>query len=491
MRARSCRLVGCVLPFLVVGSWVCPSHAQPNDNDYAIDLFQGPLLTSARSLSMGGALAALGQGIGAYTSNAAAPATRHPYSLSWWDFDIDGTLSFPIRLFDNNDFDNSGDLDADYTNFIYLAGGLQLQAGPFGVGTFGDLQRYQLSFGDGESTTVLVGRYHLLAGWGFLDHQLIVGGGARAVSLGVSAPDAELTFFGVSPQVGVLVRPNWTPFRVGATYRHAVKSQFSIGSDVTEDDAGVSRAGPLIIPREVELPWELEVGAAIQVGARPLNPAWINPHDHEEELRESYHRRRQQRLRRIHDQLLSMPAGDGRAALRARLLEEEEARQRREQRQMEQDLELLLEERRSYARNWPRDAVLLTVDLLVTGPVSDGVSLERFLSQGQSFETDGECQVVASGREVNFSPRFGVETEPFPRYMHVRVGSYYEPNRFSYQPQRCNDRVGRQHFTFGLDVKLVTTTWFGLTPEVTYKLQAVGDLAARYQSFGLGFGVWH
>ncbi|MEQ9324159.1 MAG: hypothetical protein RIF41_33665, partial [Polyangiaceae bacterium] len=183
--------------------------------------------------------------------------------------------------------------------------------------------------------------------------------------------------------------------------------------------------------------------------------------------------------------------GDGRAALRARLLEEEEARQRREQRQMEQDLELLLEERRSYARNWPRDAVLLTVDLLVTGPVSDGVSLERFLSQGQSFETDGECQVVASGREVNFSPRFGVETEPFPRYMHVRVGSYYEPNRFSYQPQRCNDRVGRQHFTFGLDVKLVTTTWFGLTPEVTYKLQAVGDLAARYQSFGLGFGVWH
>ena len=69
--------------------------------------------------------------------------------------------------------------------------------------------------------------------------------------------------------------------------------------------------------------------------------------------------------------------------------------------------------------------------------------------------------------------------------------SYYEPNRFSYQPQRCNDRVGRQHFTFGLDVKLVTTTWFGLTPEVTYKLQAVGDLAARYQSFGLGFGVWH
>ena len=441
---------------------------------------------------MGGALAALGQGIGAYTSNAAAPATRHPYSLSWWDWDIDGTLSFPIRLFDNNDFDNSGDLDADYTNFIYLAGGLQMQAGPFGIGTFGDLQRYTLTFPpDDASTTVLVGRYHLLAGWGFLDHQLMVGGGARALSLGVSAPDAELTFFGVSPQIGVLVRPNWTPFRVGATYRHAVTSQFSIGSDVSEDDAGVSRAGKLVIPREVELPWELEIGAAIQVGARPLNPAWINPHEHEEELVASYRRRRQQRLRRIHDQLLSLPQGETRNRLRARLLEDEAERQRREQRRMERDLGLLLEERRAYARNWPREAVLLTVDLVVTGPVSEAISLERFLSQGQSFETDGECQVVASGREVNFSPRFGVETEPFPRYMHVRVGSYYEPNRFSYQPARCNDRVGRQHFTFGLDVKLVTTTWFGLSPEVTYKLQAVGDLAARYQSFGLGFGVWH
>ncbi|HHH28969.1 MAG TPA: hypothetical protein ENK57_11585 [Polyangiaceae bacterium] len=481
-----------VLGVLPMAFWGSAAHAQPNDNDYAIDLFQGPLLASARSLSMGGALAALGQGIGAYTSNAAAPATRHPYSLSWWDWDIDGTLSFPIRLFDNNDFDNSGDLDADYTNFIYLAGGLQMQAGPFGIGTFGDLQRYTLTFPpDDASTTVLVGRYHLLAGWGFLDHQLMVGGGARALSLGVSAPDAELTFFGVSPQIGVLVRPNWTPFRVGATYRHAVTSQFSIGSDVSEDDAGVSRAGKLVIPREVELPWELEIGAAIQVGARPLNPAWINPHEHEEELVASYRRRRQQRLRRIHDQLLSLPQGETRNRLRARLLEDEAERQRREQRRMERDLGLLLEERRAYARNWPREAVLLTVDLVVTGPVSEAISLERFLSQGQSFETDGECQVVASGREVNFSPRFGVETEPFPRYMHVRVGSYYEPNRFSYQPARCNDRVGRQHFTFGLDVKLVTTTWFGLSPEVTYKLQAVGDLAARYQSFGLGFGVWH
>lgn len=469
-----------------------PIRAQPNDNDFAIDLFQGPLLAPARSLSMGGSLTALGQGISAYTSNAAAPATRHPHSLSWWDFDIDGTLSFPIRLFDNNDFDNSGDLDADYTNFIYLAGGLQAQAGPFGVGTFGDLQRYTLTFPpDENATVVLVGRYHLLAGWGFLDHQLMVGGGVRALTLGLDTPEAALTFFGVAPQVGLLLRPNWTPFRLGATYRHAVSSQFSLGEDAQRGDDGLLRAGKLVLPAKVELPWEVEVGAAIQVGSRPLNPAWINPHEHEEELRESYRRRRQARLRRIDRQLLTMPPGEVREKLRTQLLSEEAGRQRQEQRRMRRDLERLDDERRAYAENWPRDAVLLTVDLLLTGPVDDAISLERFLSQGQSFETDSECEVVQSGDRVVFSPRFGVETEPLPRYMHVRFGSYYEPNRFRYRPSRCNDRVGRQHFTFGLDVKLATTTWFGLVPEVTYKLQAVADLAARYQSLGLGFGVWH
>jgi hypothetical protein len=27
-------------------------------------------------------------------------------------------------------------------------------------------------------------------------------------------------------------------------------------------------------------------------------------------------------------------------------------------------------------------------------------------------------------------------------------------------------------------------------PETTYKLQGYGDLAPRYQAFGIGFGVW-
>ena len=64
----------------------------------------------------------------------------------------------------------------------------------------------------------------------------------------------------------------------------------------------------------------------------------------------------------------------------------------------------------------------------------------------------------------------------------TRFGSYYEPNRFG--------RVGRQHFTFGADLRVFDTTLWGLIPRVTYKLQTSIDLSARYESYSLGLGVW-
>ena len=82
--------------------------------------------------------------------------------------------------------------------------------------------------------------------------------------------------------------------------------------------------------------------------------------------------------------------------------------------------------------------------------------------------------------ELTVGLHFGEEA-----LVHTRVGTYYEPARYT-------DRsVGRQHFTFGADLKLFSTTWFGLVPDVFYKLQASADFAPRYQSVSLGLGVWH
>ncbi|MBW2524680.1 MAG: hypothetical protein JRI23_10915 [Deltaproteobacteria bacterium] len=468
-----------------------PSAGGPTDNAYAVDLYQGPILAPIRVTALSGAYAGYAEGIAGFVTNAASPAVRSAHSVNWLELDLDASLSIPVSLFDNNDFDNSGDLDADYSSFIYLAAGAQLQAGAVGAGIFADQQRYELQAGT-ERAAVTVGRYHGLLGWQLLGDQLVVGGGIRAATLGVSTGEVELTNVGAAPQFGILIRPDWMPFRVGATYRHAVRAAWSVGSGVTVDPGGVERAGPLAVPASAELPWEIETGIAVQVGPRPLNPAWIDPRDHEQRLIDVYERRRLQREIRQRRQLdrIADPGARERLARQQALGEERVARA--EHRKLARELALLSDERRARARNWPREHLLLTADVLVTGPVSDAISLERFLAQGQpQVGVGSDCRAVSSGEQVNFSPRVGLEMEPVPQYVHTRFGTYYEPNRFRYEPASCDDRVGRQHFTFGADVKLVRTTWFGLVPEVTYKLQGYGDLAPRYQAFGLGLGVWY
>jgi hypothetical protein len=140
----------------------------------------------------------------------------------------------------------------------------------------------------------------------------------------------------------------------------------------------------------------------------------------------------------------------------------------------------------------------LTAEILVTGAVDDGVSLERFLGQneGERRRAARKSVVGTSGAHVSFSPRFGVETEPMLDRVATRFGSYYEPHRFvptaTAQNPTPTARAGRQHFTFGADLKLFPTRWFGLLPDpIFYKLQASVDIAPRYESLSLGIGVWH
>ena len=482
---------------LVLGLWLWSSAAAaqgsttpvPANNDFALDLYQGPVLAPTRVTGLAGSYAGYAEGISGFVANAASPAVRSADSVNWIEPDVDGSVSIPIALFSNNDFDDSGDVNADYQNFIYLTAGAQLQAGDFGLGVCGDLQRYDLQPSAGSSTVVLIGRFHGLVGWQFFGDQLVVGAGVRVATLGVSAPEAEMTMVGAAPQVGLLVRPDWLPFRIGATYRHQVRADTTVTSASLVDAEGIQRAGGLVVPSRVELPWELETGLALQVGPRPLNPEWINPHDDEQELRDAVAARAAERLASARQRLLSVGDQPTRAELTAALERELGEEQGREQATLERDVERLEDERRARTANWPRERLLLTAELLVSGAVDDAVGLHRFLAQGQP-RIGTRCEEAASGASTNFSPRFGLEMEPVPMWVQTRFGGYYEPNRFRYEGPSCSDRVGRQHFTFGADVKLFSTSWFGLVSEVTYKLQSYADLAPRYQAFGLGLGVW-
>jgi hypothetical protein len=450
------------------------------DNGYAIDLFQGPVLAPIRVIGIAGAYAGYAEGIPGFVANAASPALREPFSVDEVEWDIAASISIPISLFDNNDFDNSGDRDDDYSNFLYLTGGAIVQVGHLGFGGISELQRYTVEVDD-ERTYVTVGRHHLLGALRLAGDQVMLGAGARVLTLGVEAPEAALTFASAAPEVGFLVRPRFQSFRLGATFRAPVKAPRALG-DVRSIEGGVEKAGGLVLPAHAEWPWEIEAGIAVQVGPRPLNPEWLDPGDQERELAATRRRARAERAKARDAELVLLVDPAAREA-RARELEADEAARRRDEDALERRAsKALRDERRARYKNWPREQLLVTAELLVSGAVDDGVSLAAFLGQN---EAGGATARLAgtSGASVSYSPRFGVETEPILGHVHTRFGSYYEPSRF--------ERTGRQHFTFGADLRAFTTTWFGLVPEVTYKLQASADIAPRYESYSAGIGVWH
>lgn len=462
-----------------------PSRCLLPSNHYTLDLFQGVLLAPIRVTGIAGAYAGYAEGIEGMVANAAAPANREPWSVNWGELDLSGSVSLPLTLFEHDDFDNSGQRDFDYTDFLYITAGGVAQLGPVGLGANAEIQRYSLTGSDQRTTVVTVGKHHLLGGVRLMNGQLMVGAGARIVTLGIEAPATTLTIAGLAPELGLLVRPNWQSFRAGATFRFPVNAGALTGDERTIDDKGNERAGDLVVPDQVVLPWELEVGLAVQVGPRPLNPEWLDPREQEAEVERRLERRRLQRRRaqRAELALITEPAIRTARAIELDALEA--------QRHAEDEAELatakarLRNERRARASNWPREHLLVTAELLVTGAVDRGVSLERFLGQSQPESAGAPSAIGTSGKHVNFSPRFGVEAEPIPTWMRTRFGSYYEPSRF-------NQPVGRQHFTFGADQRVFKTSWFGLVAApVTYKVQASVDLAPRYQSVSVGLGVWH
>ncbi|NUQ79858.1 MAG: hypothetical protein HUU21_40670, partial [Polyangiaceae bacterium] len=256
------------------------ASAQPlPDNRYAIDVFQGPILAPIRVTGIAGAYAGQAEGIPGMVTNAAAPAVREADSTNFIELDIAASISIPLSIFERQDFDNSGSIDYQYSDFIYGNLGGMVQVGAIGVGAIGELQRFTLTEtapagAPASATDVTLGKYHVLAAWRLVGDQLMIGTGVRIATLGIDPPESVFTLAGVAVETGLLVRPAFRPFRLGATFRFPVEAEL-IGEAPPVEVGGVQTAGGLVLPNRVVLPWELEVGVAFQIGSRPLNPAWI------------------------------------------------------------------------------------------------------------------------------------------------------------------------------------------------------------------------
>ena len=442
-------------------------------------------------MGLGGAFSGYGEGNDGVASNAAAPAVREPYSVNWFEYDLSFSLSFP-GSFSQTDFNNRGrrpdERTSRFDDFLYLNLGVLMQFGQLGVAVTSDLQRFDLAPGAAErpGLTLEVARWQALAAYGFADNQIVVGSGARIVTLQIReaaslirtgsliGSGTVLTMAGASPVAGILIKPNHASYRFGATVRAPVRGPSLGQGRVTVDGEGVRRAGDFVLPGDLVQPWELEMGVALQVGPRPLNPAWLNPHTLQAPVQDRIDADREARLRTHEAELAEASSERERRQLERRFAADERALRVVEDARLDAEKTRLLAQRRARYANWPRERLLLVASVLLTGPSQSAVALESFLDQ--------EREPYAGSLSV--SPRAGIESEPWVSRLIARAGSYVEPSRFE-------SGSFRQHFTAGAEFRLTSFDFWGLIMPTMWKLNVAGDVAPRYSNWSVGIGVWH
>lgn len=440
----------------------------------------GPILAGSRVLGLAGAYQGIAEGLEGYAVNAAAPAVRVPWSWDWFDYDLDASFSIPtpLRRLDDLEFDGVKD-GFDYSGFIFVTVGGNVQLGPWGFGVTSDLTRFDLTpdarVGE-ERWRGLLSRTKVLLARTFLDGDLVVGGGLRQVgfNVGGTTPAGEsqtvVSAFGLAPEFGALLRPEGLWLRAGATFRMPV----STGKSSADDAARVDRWW---IPMEVNLPWEIDLGIAMQGGARPLNLHWPDPHGEREKLRDDIDKARALRETQRRATLATTPS-EQREKREKELMAAESSLRAEEDRELRDFGKRYGSEARERYQRLSREYLLFTLGMLIAGPTADGISLESFFTQ----------TIRRAGAVTTYSPRAGVETELVPNLLRLRLGTYIEPSRFTLEPDW---RQFRQHVTTGFDLHLFHWTVFGIYEDRTaWRLTSALDVTHNYWNYGVSVGIW-
>ncbi len=421
-----------------------------NSNDYGIDLFTGPVVGPGRIVGMAGAYSAIATGIDGAQWNPAGYAERAEHEIDWWEWEVTGGISLG-GLFTRNDFDNNGTsaLSTADAVRITLGGRLQFAQSGFGINVID--QQYTLSNREGSSADVSFTTTRVGTAYAFLGGDLVAGIALRAISLDVEDPNSNKTvvnFEGLGFEVGLLLRPAFRRYRVGAAFRSAVDSKPAAGGTQTTE-MGVMRAQGLVLPNRVHVPWEVQVGFAYLLGERRANVPWRHTRGVKQRLK-----------RRIQTDSYVAPRRFGGEAYPT-LPENEQAA-------LEVALDNDREAERRYLRAQPRRYVLLSTDFIVYGATDQGQSVEAFLVQRQE----------ASGRKRSYGLRFGAESEFIRDRLKMRAGSYLEPSR-------TNRSYYRPHGTLGADVRLFDLWGWSVRGGLTL------DVAPRYFDWGVGVGLWY
>jgi len=459
---------------------------------YSIDLYQGAVSAGNRVMGLGGAYVALAEDVDGDLQNPAAPAVRPFFSIDHFDYWLGLGLTFPAGL-SKIDFFNSGSVTGSRGTSeipIFVTPALNLQWGTFGVGATLELSTYGFQSGGdpadpaadpGASVEAVLQTFHFQAANAFFDGQLVAGVGLRylVMTLDASVADGDAqTLFDTSGsgiEMGVVFRPNLRPYRLGAAFRTAIDTQPSFSRNLLPNSDGdivvVNGSNTLYLPERVSLPWDVNLGAAVQLGKRPLNPIPRTVQQVAEREALAFRLRQLDRQQERERRLAAAQTPSERAEVERELGREERLDAERLQRAYEDARRALADSFAEVGRTY----LLLTGSLLISGRVRDAVGVESFLDQ----------VVNRSGDDVVFSPRLGAEGEIWENRLKARGGMYLEPTRFATSDPRL-------HATLGMTLRLFRWNVFGLWPD-DYMWQIGGsvDVARNYLTWGLSLAGWY
>ncbi|HKP61463.1 MAG TPA: hypothetical protein VJV78_32260 [Polyangiales bacterium] len=466
-----------------------PNGSTITTSDYALDLFHGPVFAGSRVTGLAGSYVAISEDVDGDLQNPAAPAVRPFFSYSHFDYWLGFGLTFPATLSDT-DFFNSGsktNIANSPDSFVFFTPAVNLQWGEFGVGLNLEVQQYALSKPTeeeeeqtGKSISATIPTMHLQFARGIHHNQLVLGVGMRLVSMWVRDSDNRArTLFssnGAGLEFGGVYKPENLPFRVGLSFRTAIRTEPSYSDSLLPDADGdliIENPGgaKTYLPEAVAFPWDLNFGVAWQFGARQLNPPWRMTEELAERETLQHRLREIDRERAKNEAMARVKTEEERAEIE-RVYEEQQIE---DDKQLDRALDSSKRIIETALINMNRFYVQVSVSMLVSGPVEDAVGVESLVSQ----------TVNRSGQYTVVSPRLGVEASIFPTWLKVRGGTYLEPTRFE-------GSKARLHGTFGLDVKLAVWNVFGLWPDdYMWRLGLGADLTSRYYTWGITIAGWY
>lgn len=258
-------------PFLFLLMLFCCAEARSAingppivDNNYNLDMRQGPVMGSARQVALGGAYIGVAEGITSLDSNPAGVAFRLERSTT--EFDWDWTIG--LNDLKSNDFDNNGQSPPDYKSHRIRSLGLMGQYGPWGIGVLNNSEILSLEGLNSDDEYVL-SVTSLALGRQFLDRELTVGAGVRATMTKLQNQPFDATLGKVSGtgwNAGIVWNPELGPFRFGAAYTSSISSSQSLNNT-----SGVPvTVNGLIVPQQVILPATFGVGMSYAVESAPF-----------------------------------------------------------------------------------------------------------------------------------------------------------------------------------------------------------------------------